>query len=117
MKNLSKLLGKLLFLFSPIIFLISCNTSDQKTTKNSPATDTVVIRQMQFDPAELNVKVGDTVVWINKDIVDHNVTQDKTNGFYSDTLSVGKSWKMVATDSANYFCSLHPSMKGKLALK
>lgn len=117
MKNLNKLLGKVLFLFSPIIFLISCNNSDENKTKNSHSTDTVVIKQMQFTPAELNVKAGDTVIFINNDIVDHNVTQDKTNGFYSDTLAVGKSWKLAVTDSASYFCSIHPSMRGKLLLK
>jgi len=117
MKRVNRLLGKLLFLFPPIIFLISCNNSDKNTAKNAHQVDTVVIKQMQFNPAELNVNIGDTVVWINRDMVDHNVTEDKSNGFYSDTIAVGKSWKHVVTDTAGYFCSLHPSMRGQLVLK
>jgi plastocyanin len=117
MKNLIKVSGKYLCLFSLILFFISCNTSDKKTVKNTPITDTVVIKQMQFFPAELHVKTGDTVVWINNDIVDHNVTEEKTKSFYSDTIAVGKSWKMVIKDSAGYYCSIHPTMKGQLVLK
>lgn len=117
MKNLNKLLGKVLFLISPIIFFISCNSSDENTTKNNSSTDTVIIKQMQFNPAVITAAAGDTIVWINQDIVDHNVTQTKKDGFYSDTLSVGESWKMAVKDSASYICSLHPSMTGKIMLK
>jgi len=64
----------------------------------------------------LNVKIGDTVLWINKDLVSHDVTSDKPNSFYSDTLHVGQSWKMAVKDSAGYHCSIHPTMLGKLVL-
>ncbi len=32
---------------------------------------TVVIQQMKFTPADLTVSEGDTVTWINRDIVEH----------------------------------------------
>ena len=81
MKNLIKVSGKSLCLFFLVLFFISCNTSDKKTAKNTPSVDTVVIKQMQFFPAELHVNIGDTVIWINNDIVDHNVTEEKTRHF------------------------------------
>src|SRR5204862_476961 len=37
-------------------------------------THTVEIRGMEFHPAELTVAVGDTIVWINRDIVPHTAT-------------------------------------------
>jgi plastocyanin len=117
MKNLIKVPAKSLCLLLPVLFFISCNSSDKNTAENIYSVDTIVIKQMQFSPALLNVKIGDTVVWINKDIVDHNITEEKSKAFYSDTLAVGKSWKMVVKDSADYLCTLHPSMKGKLVLK
>lgn len=117
MRNLIKVSGKSLFLLFPVLFFISCNTSDENTSKNIHSVDTVVIKQMQFTPAVLNVNIGDTVIWINKDIVAHNVTEEKSKAFYSDTLAVGKSWKMVVKDSAHYLCSIHPTMKGQLVLK
>ncbi|MFS8082015.1 MAG: plastocyanin/azurin family copper-binding protein, partial [Ginsengibacter sp.] len=79
--------------------------------------DTVILKQMQFNPAILNVSKGDTVVWINQDLVDHDITSDSNKLFYSDTLKVGKSWKYAVTDSASYHCSIHPSMKGQIVLK
>lgn len=118
MKNQIRVLGiKMMFLF-PIFFLFSCS-SDQKSSDNSAAhkVDTVVIQQMQFMPAQVKANVGDTIVWINKDMVDHDVTSQKSNSFYSDTIAVGNSWKMAVTDSAAYRCSIHPSMIGQILIK
>ncbi|MDO8310966.1 MAG: hypothetical protein Q7T25_03405, partial [Sideroxyarcus sp.] len=35
---------------------------------------TVKIEKMAFTPAEINAKVGDTIEWINKDILIHTAT-------------------------------------------
>lgn len=110
-------LGRSLFLFFPILYFTSCNSSDTNLSKNANSVDTVIIKQMQFFPAELNVKIGDTIVWINNDMVPHNVTATKSNAFYSDTINVGGSWKMEVKDSASYLCSIHPTMTGKINIK
>lgn len=117
MKNKMTELGIKLFLLFPILFLYSCHSSDQQTPENSHRPDTVVIQQMQFIPTSLSVKKGDTVVWINKGMVDHTVKEEKNNGFYSDTIHVGKTWKMEATENADYDCTIHPTMKGKIVIK
>ena len=75
---------------------------------------TVTIKGMVFDPAELHVKKGDAVIWINKDIVAHNVTQFPDSKWTSGTLPNGKSWKKDVDKSFDYFCSIHPTMKGKV---
>ena len=77
---------------------------------------TVTIKGMVFDPAELHVKKGDVVTWINKDIVAHNVTQFPDSKWTSGTLTNGKSWKMNIGKSFDYFCSIHPTMKGKVTV-
>lgn len=87
---------------------------EQQTT--GPKTDTVVIYQMQFQPANLTVNKGDTVVWINKDLVSHNVTEDPAGSIKSDTLSTGDSFKLVPDHSFNYICSIHPTMKAQLTV-
>lgn len=116
MKNLIKVPGKSSCLFLLVLLFTSCHPSDKNTVTNTRRPDTVLIKQMQFSPAVLHVKIGDTVVFINNDIVPHNVTEEKSKDFYSDTLAVGASWKLVVRDSANYLCTIHPTMKGKLAL-
>lgn len=124
MNNFKKVFGNSVIIFCTLFLLNGCSSPNTDNNKNqsakevtSQAPDTVVIQQMQFVPEKLDVKVGDTVVWINKDLVDHDVTADNNNAFYSDTLKVGKEWKMVIKDSGSYHCSIHPSMKGSLLIK
>ena len=82
-----------------------------------PAVHTIEIKEMKFIPATIQVKKGDTIIWTNRDIVVHNVTEEKSKAWASGIISAGKSWKMVATKSAEYFCSLHPVMKGKILVQ
>jgi len=78
---------------------------------------TVEIKEMKFQPAELIVQKGDTVVWINHDIVAHDVTEESSKAWTSSLMPVGKSWSLVAEQSADYYCSIHVVMKGKLVVK
>ncbi|WP_242916207.1 plastocyanin/azurin family copper-binding protein [Pontibacter liquoris] len=83
----------------------------------APKTYTVEIKQMQFQPAELTVQKGDKIVFINRDIVTHNVTEASGKTWKSPDLISGKSWSMVATKSAVYYCSYHPVMKGTIRVQ
>lgn len=106
--------NSLLILAFPLLILSSCSTTPEKY---SPKTDTVVISQMKFQPAELTVHKGDTVIWINKDIVAHDVTQVPNNTWTSKSLAPGNSWKMSVEGSDDYFCSIHIVMVGKLIVE
>lgn len=79
--------------------------------------DTVTISNMAFHPAELSVNKGDTVVWVNEDIVPHDVSTFPGNEWSSDTLSMGQTWMKVIVQDFDYFCNIHPTMKGKIVLK
>lgn len=83
----------------------------------SPQTDTVYISMMKFKPAVLWVNQYDTVVWVNQDIVKHDVTAFPGKEWYSGPLPTDSSWKMMVTDSFNYFCQIHPTMKGKIKIR
>lgn len=116
MKKILKVLG-IIFIF-PILYLFSCNSgSNQVPNENNSHVDTVIIEQMKFNPEELKVNKGDTVIWLNRGMVPHTVKSHEDNKFYSDTLNPEKSWKQVITDSASYFCTIHPSMNGKIIIK
>lgn len=91
--------------------------TDLKLEKAGPRSFNVVIQQMKFTPAEIAVNEGDTVIWINRDIVDHNVTEEKNKEWSSSTLAPGKSWNLVVKKDADYLCTIHPVMKGKLTVK
>lgn len=81
-----------------------------------PAVDTVIIKGMVFIPEELHVRKGDIVVWLNKDIVPHNITDFPDNQWTSGTLAVKGSWKKQIDQTFDYYCSIHPTMKGKITV-
>ena len=82
-----------------------------------PKTHTVTIDGAKFSPETLTTAAGDTVVWVNNDIVAHTATAT-SNAFDSKTIQPGKSWKFVAKQKGEfpYICSFHP-MKGVLRVK
>jgi plastocyanin len=115
MINIRNLRGNSLLIPAfPLFFLISCTSAPEK---HVPKTDTVLITQMKFQPAELTVHKGDTVVWINKDMVAHDVTQVPNSTWSSKSLAPGQSWKMAVEESDDYFCSIHIVMVGKLIVE
>lgn len=97
------------------IFLLSSCTSTSE--KKMPKSYTVEINQMQFQPASITLQKGDTVVWINHDIVVHDVTEETAKLWTSGPLDPGESWSLVVTKSADYYCSIHVVMKGKLVVQ
>lgn len=80
----------------------------------APTTHTVTIFKMKYTPAHLNVKKGDTVVWINKDFFPHDVTEETTHEWTSKPFNQGEKWSKVVTKDIKYFCNLHKIMKGSI---
>jgi len=114
MSNSNTILKSSFCLLAIAFFLGSCAPTPGKTERK---THTVEIIQMRFQPAELTLKKGDTVVWINRDIVEHDVTEEKGRLWTSGPLAPGGSWSSVVTQNADYFCSIHVVMKGKLIVE
>jgi plastocyanin len=79
---------------------------------------TVVIEAMRFDPQELTVKLGDTIVWINHDPFPHTATAVGRQ-FDSREISTRRSWKYTSrkTGVFAYACSLHPTMLATLRVE
>jgi plastocyanin len=83
----------------------------------SPKVHTVEISRMQFNPQVLVVSQGDTVEFVNKDLVTHDVTEVSGKSWKSPALASGAKWRLVARKTADYYCSYHPVMKGKIEVK
>lgn len=97
------------------VFILNSCASDARAAMLKSYT--VEIKGMKFQPAELIVHKGDTVVWVNRDIVAHDVTEESNKTWTSSAMPVGKSWSLVVTQNANYYCSIHIVMKGKLVVQ
>jgi plastocyanin len=88
------------------------------SAQQAATTHTIVIKAMKYQPAELEVRVGDTVEWKNEDFVAHTVTaRDKS--FDSGKIAPGSSWKITLNKAGtiDYGCVPHPNMKGRLVVK
>jgi plastocyanin len=74
-----------------------------------PVTHTVTVDSAKFSPADLTVNVGDSIVWVNKDILAHTATTLKP-GFDSKVIQPGKSWRYTVKKKGEfaYTCSFHP---------
>lgn len=81
------------------------------------STHIIEIHKMKFQTKMLNVKIGDTVTWVNKDIVPHTATANDKS-WDSGRLKKGESFTLTITSQTNldYFCFYHRQMKAKLVL-
>lgn len=97
--------------------MYGCTPVSNNNTVKQHKTDTVEIKQMAFSPATITVNKGDTIVFINHDLVDHDITEENKKLWSSSPLHPGQSWSKIFTEPANYFCSLHVVMKGKVVVQ
>jgi amicyanin len=82
---------------------------------------TVEITGLKFVPDTIEVPAGTTVEWVNRDSVDHTVTQDVPEAermFDSDSIVRGQTFRFTfATPGTyEYFCIPHPFMKGTVVV-
>ena len=82
-----------------------------------PGVYKIEIKGMKFEPKDLTVKIGDTLLWVNKDLFAHDVTELKTKKWNSPKLEPGTSWAMIVKEPAEYFCSIHVVMTGTIGIK
>jgi plastocyanin len=78
----------------------------------------VEIRAFEFAPEHLTVKVGDTIVWTNFDIVPHTATADDLS-WETETLEQSASARMTVVEgmTVDYFCAFHPHMRARLQIE
>lgn len=53
---------------------------------------------------------------LNKDMVAHDVTEETHKAWASGPMQTGATWKIIPTSDADYYCSIHAVMKGKIVL-
>jgi len=76
------------------------------------------MKNIQFDPSQQTVTVGQKVIWTNQDTVDHNVTATAGGSFKSQDFGQGKTYEFTPTKAGTvkYTCTLHPGMDGTLTV-
>ena len=79
---------------------------------------TVPIKGFAFTPAEITIKVGQTITWTNNDPAPHNVTAND-GSFKSETLTNGQSYSHTFDKAGtyDYVCTFHSQMKAKVIVQ
>jgi len=86
-------------------------------------TTSVDIKLFQFKPNQLEIRKGETVIWMNGDAIEHSVTAGKpgkpTEAFDSGFFTKGGtySYTFEAAGSFTYFCQRHPNMQGTVKVQ
>ena len=79
------------------------------------AGTTVEMTNTTFKPQSIDVKVGDTVTFVNKDEIAHTATAGD-GSFDSKTMEAGASFTFKPTKAGQiaYVCNFHPGMTGTI---
>jgi plastocyanin len=80
------------------------------------ATIQIVMENLVYAPAEVSAKVGDTIEWVNKDVLVHTATA--RNGDFDVNLPPKKTVTSVLNKAGTveYYCRFHPNMKAVLKI-
>lgn len=73
-----------------------------------------------FSQAEINIKVGDAIVFVNDDNIPHNVmSMNADNKFNLGSLRPGSSTPVTFKTAGNVevICAIHPSMKMRVKVQ
>ncbi len=100
--------GRYLFLF--IIMISGMNAVPAQAEMIQ-----VTIDKLVYSPVEIKAKVGDTIEWINKDILAHTAT---VRGDWDVTIVANSSASLVLkkVGTVDYYCRFHPNMKGRITI-
>jgi plastocyanin len=103
------------------VVLAGCGGAEKAaapTRTPAPATVRVAMRNIEFVPARVTVKVGQTVRWTNHDKVVHTVASAKLK-LASEGIADGQSYEYRATKPGRfpYYCTIHAGQTGVLVVE
>jgi plastocyanin len=80
-----------------------------------PKTHVIEIKGAEFVPATITLSAGDSITWINRDIVPHTATATDES-WDTGILQTGQQYtqRFESVASGDYFCRLHPGMRARL---
>lgn len=108
--------------------LVSANASNTTGSSSGPVVSISIPPgasaegNPSYDPAILNLSKGESMEWTNNDNAPHTVTSSVDEGqtFDSSLIMAGDTFLLqssdLSEDNYDYFCTLHPFMKGSIIL-
>ena len=105
-----------------VVFDLSAREEDKKAKAK---TWEVTVKDAKFlvggKQQDLKIKVGDSVVWVNKDEEDHSATSEKESKFKFDVeipeAKKSKPLKFTKAGKFKYYCKYHDNQKGTIVVE
>src|SRR5215216_2461283 len=90
---------------------------DMTGQSTTPKMWSVTIEDFDFDPPDVAIQPGDTVMWVNRGNTAHTVTSDD-GLFDSEVLNPGESFMFTFPEAGtfSYHCEIHPFMTGSVTV-
>lgn len=105
-----RLLGRRQAVLSGLVLLVAAPPA-----RAHNGTVHVVVDKLTFLPAEIEVRVGETIEWTNKDPFAHTATVK--DGWEVPIPSGEKAThRVTSVDNVEYYCRFHPNMKGRISI-
>ena len=103
---------------APAIGVANNTSTSQPASSSQGKKYTLDAKNFQFTPQTLTLNVGDSITWTNGDQATHTVTSNSGNIFNSGYLQPGQSYTFTFNTSGvyNYYCQMHPSMRGVITV-
>jgi plastocyanin len=101
-----------------LVLLGLAGVAERPSAGEAAGRAAVKIDNYNFSPPTLVVAPGTKVTWTNDDDSPHSV-RENDGKFKSAALDTDESFSQTFTDAGEYeyFCSIHPYMKGKVVVK
>jgi plastocyanin len=82
-----------------------------------PGEISLAISNFTFEPDAVRIPIGTKIVWENNDDIPHSVVET-AGKFHSPALDTEDKFSFTfdKAGSYEYFCGLHPHMKGKVVV-
>jgi plastocyanin len=101
--------GRTMFAFAVMVSAMNAVPAHAETIQ-------IVMDKMVFAPTEITASVGDTIEWVNNDILAHTATA--RNGDWDVAIATKKTISLVLkkAGSIDYYCRYHPNMTGRIVV-
>jgi plastocyanin len=74
----------------------------------------IKMKKLVFEPAQVTVRVGDSIEWVNEDFIAHTATA--RNKDWDVNIPVNRSERVTVQRAGKieYYCRFHPNMTGTI---
>jgi plastocyanin len=114
----------LLFLLTFLFLASGCSKkNDNPVSSGTTSSNDISIQDMAFSPSNMDVAVGTTIKWTNKDAITHTVTSGSPGSasgiFDSGNISQNGNFSFTFSQAGtfSYCCKIHPMMIGTITVK